>query len=315
MTKIITHHDADGLISAYLTSFAVKSPKILVAEKFGDTLEHLSDGTTQKLGKDSYMTDMRPDDPTYEGTVIDHHPGHPGLADRKYSLVWDQKPASILAWQKFKDKIPKSEWWKTMIGATGDGQPEKVPYEIWKECPQLMQKHKTFLSHSYGEWKVSYRPAYELLSSGVNAFARYGEYDTALRLIKKAKEPRDVINNPEFSIQKNKLSNTKTGDFAKVMQDAEIYPLKYMTLCIYNSPNIRLSGYIASVLSSQKDNMCVLAINKDNGSLSLRGQNANFIRGELNQLDYIDVDGHDGFCGGHISKSPYVLYKDIMGKL
>jgi len=303
MTKIITHHDADGLISAYLTSFGVKSPKIIVGERFGDTTE---------WEKGSYMTDMRPIDPSIEGTVIDHHPGHPGLADRKYSLVWDQKPASILAWQKFKDDIPKDQWWKTMIGAVGDGQPEKVPYEIWKECPELMQRTKTFISHSYGEWKVSYMPAYKLLSSGINAFARYGEYDTALRLIRKAESPKDIINNPEIVAQKSQLSNTKTGDFTKVMQSAEIYPLHYMTLCIYNSPNVRLSGYIASVLASSKENTVVLAVNSDNGSLSLRGDTANYIKGELNNLDYVNIDGHDGFCGGNITKHPYELLKDLM---
>ena len=302
MTHIFCHHDPDGLISAYLTSFGVKQPEIKVVEKFGDTSE---------WEKGDYMVDMRPDNPSIEGTVIDHHPGHPSLTERKYSLIWETRPASILCWKKFKDQIPKKEWWKTMIGAVGDGQPEKVPYEIWKECPELMQQHKTFIKHSYGEWKVSYRPTFQLLSSGINAFARYGEYDAALRFIKKANTPKDLINNSEINAQKSKLSNTTSGDFAKVIQNAEIYPLKYMTLCIYNSPNIRLSGYIASVLASSKENICVLAINEDNGSLSLRGDNANFIRGELNKLDYINIDGHDGFCGGHIDVHPSVLYKDI----
>jgi len=303
MTKIITHHDADGLISAYLTSFGVKSPNIIVANKFGDTAD---------WEKGSYMTDMRPIDPTIEGTVIDHHPGHPNLTERKYSLIWDSKPASILAWQKFKDDIPRSEWWKVMIGAVGDGQPEKVPYEVWAECPELMQKVKTFISHSYGEWKTSFRPAYQLMSSGINAFARYGEFDTALRLIKKAKVPSDIIDNTEINMQKSKLSNTKSGDFAKVIQDSRIYPMKNLTLCIYNSPNIRLSGYIASVLASSKENICVLAVNEDNGSLSLRGDTANYIKGLLtSKLDYIDIDGHDGFAGGHLDKHPNQLYKDL----
>jgi len=303
MTNIYTHHDADGLIAAYLTSFHVKSPKIIVTEKFGDT---------DNWEKDSYMTDMRPIDPSIEGTVIDHHPGHPSLTERKYSLIWDNKPASILAWQKYKDEIPKNEWWKTMIGAVGDGQPEKIPFEVWNECPELMQQHKTYIKHSYGEWKTSYRFAYQLLSSGINAFARYGEHDTALRLIKKAKTPRDIIENAEINRQKSKLSNTSTGDFVKVISDASIFPMKNLTLCIYNSPNIRLSGYIASVLASNKDTPCVLAVNEDNGSLSVRGDTANYIRGLLNQLDYVNIDGHDGFCGGRIEKHPDVLYKDLM---
>lgn len=302
MTTIFCHHDADGLISAYLTSFGVPNSKIQVVEKFGDT---------SSWTKGDYMVDMRPDNPSIEGTVIDHHPGHPQLIERKYSLIWETKPASILCWQTFQDSIPKNEWWKTMMGAVGDGQPEKIPHEIWKECPELMQPTKTFISHTYGEWKVSYRPAYQLLSSGINAFARYGEYDTALRIIKKAKSPSEIINHYELNIQKSKLSNTKTGDFAKVLQEAQIYPMKNLTLCIYNSP-IRLSGYIASVLASAKENICVLAVNELNGSLSLRGDTANFIKGELNKLDYVNIDGHDGFAGGKITKHPIELYKDLM---
>jgi len=303
MTKIITHHDADGLISAYFTSYGVKSPKIIIADRFGDTDE---------WEEGSYMTDMRPIDPSIKGYVIDHHPGHPPLTEREYSLIWDNKPASILAWDKFKDEIPEGEWWKVMIGAAGDGQPEKVPFEVWESCPELMQQHKTFIKYSYGEWKTSFRPAYQLLSSGINAFARYGEFDAALRFIKKAKTPRDIIDNAEINKQKSKLSNTTSGDFAKVMQDARIYPMSNLTLCIFNSPHIRLSGYVASVLASSKENVCVLAVNEVDGSLSLRGDTANYLRGVINKLDYINIDGHDGFCGGRVDKHPDILYNDLM---
>jgi hypothetical protein len=306
MTKIFCHHDADGLTSAYLTSFGVPEPEIIVVEKFGDT---------SKWVKGSYMVDMKPDDPNIEGIVIDHHPDHPSLAERKYSLTWETKPASILCWQKFKDSIPKSQWWKTVIGAVGDGQAEKIPFEIWNECPALMQYTNTFISHSYGEWKVSYRPVYQLLSSGINAFARYGDYNTPLKIMEKCKTPFDLISNSQVNMQKSKLSNTKSGDFAKVLQDARVYPLNNLTYIVYNSPNIRLSGYIASVIQSNKDVICALAVNEDNGSLSLRGDNANYIKGILSKLDYVTVDGHDGFCYDRetrvLTKDGFKYFKDV----
>jgi hypothetical protein len=306
MSKIVRcHWDADGLISAYLTSVGLGGAEIQV----GNYSKGF--GATYDLTKNDYMVDMKPQDPEWEGTCIDHHPGHPPLTERKYSLTWETKPASILCWQKFKDTIPKKEWWKTVMGAVGDGQAEKVPYEIWKECPELMQKHKTFIKHSYGKWQTSFRPAYQLLSSGINAFARYGEFKIPLNIIEEAESPSDIINDSRMNRQKSKLSNTTTGDFAKVLQDAIIYPLNNITLCIYNSP-IRLAGYIASVLLSSGDSISVLAVNELNGSLSLRGDNANYIKGELNKLDYVNIDGHDGFAGGKITKHPNVLYKDML---
>jgi hypothetical protein len=55
-----------------------------------------------------------------------------------------------------------------------------------------------------------------------------------------------------------------------------------------------------------------MAVNSVNGSLSLRGDLANYIKYKVEQLDYVHVDGHDGFMGGHVDKDPWIMYRDLM---
>lgn len=301
MTKISHHHDADGIISAYFTKYHIPDANIVRPETFGDTTG---------WEKGDYMVDMRPRDPTVDGFVIDHHPDHPGLTERNYSLVWGYKPASLLCWEKFKDEIPKDEWWKAAIGAAGDGQPEKLSWEIYESCPELIQDYTTYMGKSYGKWKTSSFPIYKMLSSPVNAFMRYREYDTAWDIISQSKSPMELLENREVQIQKSKLKK----DFQRIMQKhTTVIPMRNlkMQLAIYDSKNIRLSGYIASVLEGST-RTATMAVNSVNGSLSLRGDLANYIKYKVEQLDYVHVDGHDGFMGGNVDKDPWKMYRDLM---
>lgn len=301
MTKIRCHWDADGLISGYLTSFGVENPEIQVGEYSKGF------GATYDLGSDDYMVDMKPQDSDWDGDCIDHHPFHPPLTERKYSLIWKKKPASILCWKKFKEDIPKDEWWKVAIGAVGDGQPEKIPFEVWDSEPELYLDHNTYISKKYGQWKTYSQPAYRLLSSAINAFARYGEFEIALDLIKDAREPTNIIESPLVKKQKNKLSNSRTGDFSKAIKNCTIHSIGPMTLVVYDSKDARLSGYMASALEGSLDTGVVLAVNKSTGSLSLRGDMANYIQGKTKHLDYLTIAGHDGFC---FDKETRVLTED-----
>ena len=250
---------------------------------------------------------MRPDNPNIIGTVIDHHLDHPSFDKRKYKLIWDNVPASLIVWREFKDEIPQREWWKTVIGVVGDGQPNTIPFEIWNTSPELLMEIKTFGRMSYGKWQFSLHPVYSLLSSPINAFARFGDFETPLRIIKNAKSPFDIVENREAKSKKKELSDT----FDSVFSNSRMYNFKNLTVVIFNSPKARLSGYIASsILSSSKGT--VMAINEENGRLSVRGDLTNYYQGKLKDLDYISFSGHDGFMGGRLTDSPDRLLKDLM---
>jgi len=297
MIQIFAHHDADGLISAYFTKIGLgTNSKIVVTEEFGEA-PNWKDG--------DYMVDMRPKDPNFNGVVIDHHPDHPPISQRKYKLIWADKPASILCWEYFKDKIPKNEWWKVVIGAAGDGQVEKVPFEVFDSCPELF-KASVWKSKSWsGKWSISGYPAYKLLSSPINAFARFGQYDEALHIIEKAKTPLDILHSNDVYSKRDELKRV----FEDVMSKSDVYDFGNLKVIIFASQKVRLSGYIASVLG--EDVGTVLAINKVDGSLSLRGDLALYYKEKLKSLKYLEIDGHPGYMGGKIKVDPQKLIHDL----
>ena len=237
------------------------------------------------------------------------HNSHPSISERKYKLIWEDKPASLICWEHFKDKIPKKEWWKVVIGASGDGQVEKVPYEVFETSPELF-KVSIWKSKSWSsKWSISAYPAYKLLSSPINAFARFGQFNEVLSIIEKAKSPLDILHSPEIFRKKDELKRV----FEDVMSKADVYDFGNLKIIIFSSPKVRLSGYIASVLGN--DVGTVMAINSSTGSLSLRGDLALYYREKLKPLDYIEIDGHPGFMGGKIHTKPQKLIDDLFNLL
>lgn len=297
MVKIRTHHDVDGLISGYFTSLGIKSSDIEIWDgQFGDTTG---------LTKDDYMTDMRPSDPNWEGTCIDHHLPHPD--NRKYKLISDEVPASLIAFRKYQKEIPKSEWWKLAIGLMGDGQPELIPTEVFLECPMLMSRVKTSAKESYGNWKVSYFPVYKLLSSPINAFLRQRNFKMALNMVTFKNTPLEIINDTEAKIAKTNVRN----EYKRIIMSAESHEFNSLNVFFFTSA-YRMSGYIASSLQSSMGSKTVMCINTKTGRGSLRGDLAYYWRDKLKGKSYIVIDGHPKFCGVTFTGKPEQLIKDIV---
>ncbi len=293
------HHDPDGIVSAYFTHFAYPNYIMKSTDAFGDT---------KNFKKGDIMVDMRPDNPNIDGLVIDHHPGHPSLAKRKYKLIWDTVPASFICWREFKDKIPKKNWWKLAIGVCGDGQPELIPFEVFETCPELLKTPKTYMAVKYNKWSASFFPIYKGLSSAVNAYARFGELDMAMDLVKDANLPKDITTDPNVLTQKGRVKKA----FSDAMDQSYMEPFgNSFYVIIYNSRQCRLSGYIASVLQGSFKHATVLAINKSNGSASMRGDLALYYRGKLKSIKELQIDGHPGFMGGRLNGTTDKLLKDI----
>ena len=295
--KIHCHNDADGITSALFTWFGNPDYEIVMKREFGDT----SDWENGDI-----MVDMRPNDPSIEGLVIDHHPGHPD--ERNYYLIWDVRPASYIAFKQYKDSIPKSQWWKLAIGLGGDNQLELLDAEIFDSEPQLLYKVKTYAFHHYGSWQLAYYPLYKLLSSLVNSIIRIGDFENAINLVRFAERPLDIYHSEIAQEARNKVRD----EVKKVMSSCDIINLKDVHIVIFES-DYKLTGYIASVVEASKDTYgsTIMAINRRDGSLSVRGDLALYIKEKLEKLPYIEIDGHPGFMGGKIKYNPYAFIDEL----
>lgn len=305
--KLKSHHDCDGLISGHFATFGITDSEIdLTADTFGDT---------KGLTKEDWMLDMKPNNPNWDGTCIDHHFPHP--KERKYKLIPDIPdeyfhyanaivPASLITFEYFKDKIPKEEWWKVAAGVCGDGQPELIPKEIFDMCPTLLKYVSTSLYQSYGQWKISTRPLYETLSSSLNAFLRKGEFEQAINIIKYSSTPLDIYNNDEVKMAKSDIR----GDFTQAVKDADVFEFSNLAVVVFFS-QYRMSGYIASSLQKELSGKTIMAVNKRDGSLSLRGSFASYYKNKLKPLSYLEIDGHAAFMGGKVKKNYTKLISDM----
>jgi len=296
--KIRAHWDADGITAGYFTTFGVPDSELEIA------IYEDGFGTTKNLTKNDYIVDMRPQDMEWDGICIDHHLPHP--EERKYTLHGGEVPATLLAFNMYKDKIPKSEWWKIAIGLMGDGQPELIPTEVFETCPYLLKYVKTSAYQSYGKWNFGKYPVYKLLSSYINAFLRKGEYESAIQLLKYSDHPRTIMTSTDALAAKSDVKN----DFVSAIKDCEIIHYDNLAVVLFYS-RYRMSGYVSSSLLSHLDNKTVMAINTRNGSLSLRGDLSYYYRDTLKSLDYLTIDGHPGFCGGKLTDKVRRLVSDL----
>jgi hypothetical protein len=295
------HRDADGIIAAYFASFAYPDSNLQIWDgEFGDITG---------LQKGDVLLDMRPRTDLDGLIVYDHHGPYP--KDHKYILTTGPEPASFIVWNKYKDIIPKEEWWKLAIGLLGDGQPELIPYEVLEQCPMLLTKIKTssYQDKYTFKWKTNYFILYKLLSSGINALLRIRAYETALNLVKKAKTPMDIIHDKDSKLAKGKVKS----EFESINRTCEVYSFDNLKLCLYES-SYRMAGYVATMMNLE-DEVTTLAINKVDGSGSLRGDLALYWKGALKDLDYLEIDGHPGFMGARLKGKPERLIKDLSERL
>jgi hypothetical protein len=279
--NVSTHHDADGVASAVLFGLAQKIENIEFPERFGEITE------TGDV-KFNVCLDMKPFNPKWDGICFDHHPGHPEVKDRKYKLSFFDVPATLGIYNKFYDKIPKTERWKVAVGCVGDGQPELIPSSAIKAEPTLLDRVIT-VSERYGQLNTFDLPLYMRLSSPVNALCKIGNPYLAYQMLRDAKSPYEVFYDPKATKAKAELRSEET----RITKTDN--PLEIGDIIVWKvNTKYRITGTLG-IKMWNKTRRTTVIINEFTGSGSIRGVLTNLLIDELG--DKYSVGGHAGYAG------------------
>ena len=297
---IATHLDADGIYSAVLFSYAFNIKDVTIPEEFGD------------YGSEVHVSlDLGPPiNKGFTGVAIDHHT-HPKPMD--YHLIHEPCPTGLIVYNLFKDKIPKDMAWKVAGALVGDGQPEKIPNEIWEMFgKELLEKR----ARIYPQYKVNpkiykYISVYKLLSAPVNACCRAGYPLEAFKTVRNARTPSDILEHPTFNEMAQKIRNEEEKIWKEYGITGAISLNDYISIFSFGSQH-KMSGRIASKLKNIAQDKTWIVINEVRGEISVRGDLALYVASKLENSPF-KMGGHAGFCG---SKLPGELTaKDFVNTL
>lgn len=299
------HDDADGISSAVLLSHVFPVTKVFCPEDFG-VWEPKAD-LAKNYVPPNVCVDMIPQDSSWNGICFDHHPNHPPASERKYTLVWDQCPATKIIYDLYKDKIPKEHRWKIAVGLVGDGAANLIPSEIWRSYPELMHGYSTYVAEKYGKLTISIYPMYMRLSSFVNAACKIPDkWYIAYQVMKNARSPLDIVEDPALKACKDAVRD----EMSRILRDSRPIDLPYIRFWRIDSV-MKLERTIGWK-SNEKDHKTTLVLNTKTNRMSIRGVMSLLLFEELNKMGY-QVNGHPGFGGGRLVKgqTPQQLLKDI----
>jgi hypothetical protein len=291
--KLALHDDADGITSAVLMSYACKIYKVWAPDDFGEwpIVPYKVPGQQEYELPPDVCVDMVPANPDWVGFCFDHHPGHPPEEKRKYKLVYADVPASLIIYTVFKDFIPQEQRWKVVVGAVGDGQPELVPTEIWREFPVLLEECISSWE-KYGKVETVSYPLYMRLSSGINAACKLPEkWYVAYSVLRNAKSPWDLLSDPSLKAAKEFLDEERSKIYSEtnpiqLRNGIRIWPFASET---------KIERTLAWELW-EKDKKTTIAINTQTGRGSIRGTLATLIYEHLSANGF-KASGHPGFGG------------------
>jgi len=301
--KLAFHDDADGVSSAVLLSYIFKINKVWAPAEFGEwpIKPYQVNGKTE-IPPDACV-DMVPQNPAWEGFAIDHHPGHPPEGKRSYQLILGAAPTAVVVYTLFREVIPKDQRWKMVVGAVGDGQPELIPPDIWRDYPMLLEETVTSWER-YGKIETSNFPLYLRLSSGINAMCKLPEkWYNAYSVLRNAKSPWDLVNDTTLKSAKDIID----GERSKVYRETNPIQLRN---------GIRVWGFnsetkIERTVSWEmwdKDKRTIVAVNMTTGRGSIRGTLATLVYEHLSNNGF-QASGHPGFGG--LRLKPNQTFDDV----
>jgi len=283
--SIASHTDADGVCSLVLLSYRVSGRRAYFPENFGE------------LEEDTLIClDMVPVDTEWSGLCIDHHPHH--SENRRYTLIWDRVPTSLIVYRLVRDYIPEEERWKVAVGLVGDNQPELIPVEIWERFPELLDEYH-FTNYSYGSVKGGSYTLYKLLSSGINNLCRVNHPEIAVRILKNAESPLDLIR--DQSIREAREIVEK--ELKRVFEEGFLLEVGKILYFEFSS-DLNITSRVATLLW-KRDDTTVIVYNRRLGKGSVRGVLSTLIQKKLE--DVVPVGGHAGYMGFRIEPDTELL--------
>jgi len=315
--KLAMHNDADGISAGVLLSFILNIKKVWSPPDFGEwpIKPYKLPGKEEFEMPPDMCVDMVPQDPQWEGLAIDHHPGHPSEAQRKYQLIFGDVPASVVVYRCFRDYIPPEQRWKVVVGAVGDVQPETVPPEVWREHPELLEGSVT-LWKKYGKYSrssplsINTLPLYCKLSSGINAACKIPDkWFLAYSVLRNAKSPWELLKDASLKTAKTFVKDQHD----KVLEETSPILLRNGILFWSFSSEVAVERTLAWELC-EKEMKTVVAINEYTGRGSIRGVLATLVY-EHFAKNGLKASGHPGFGGLRLKQGQTAddIYKILVG--
>jgi len=288
--KIHAHRDADGVsaVAMYILAHNEAPTSVAFPEIFGE----FADDT-------EIMIDMYPNKPDFTGIVIDHHPDI--WKEKKFQLIHsDLKPASLLVFELFKNKIPEERWWYVAVGLTGDASDCLIPIEVHKKFPIL--RRSVAATGKYGSTKDL--PLWKYLPGIINAYCKTGRPQDALSTLLYCRDPIDLFEDEEGWDLKQLLMQ----EINRVEKNLKFVEITDSVLCASFYSDYNIGGTLASRWHSSTAKT-ILIVNRKDWSFNIRGDLTYWLIYLLKQqFPDINVGGHPQAAGG-------IMNPDIFKKL
>jgi len=304
--KLAMHDDADGLASGVLLTLVFKTEGVFCPKEFGRWPIVPMGGEIPP----DVCCDMIPHNPKWKGLAFDHHPGHLEESKRNYKLVWGPVPATLVIYKLFKEVIPPEHKWKVAVGLVGDGQPELIPPEIWRNYPSLLEYHAS-VWEKYGKLDFGNFPVYLKLSAPINAACKIPDkWYLAYQVLRNARSPYDILEDKPLLAAKRVVKE----ETDRIIRETSAINLKQWFRVWRIASKYRIERTLAW-RSEQRSHITTLVINEETKRCSMRGAMSELICQFLDRNGF-HIHGHPGFSGGTIAPSQTVeeMYK-VLQKL
>lgn len=303
--NVSTHDDADGIAAAVLFGEFLTANEREFFVDFPENFGYCS-------SKTDVVLDQVPMDLELDAIVLDHHSQHLGRRTYDYKLWYEEIPTTRMVYDLFKRQLQHK--WKVAIGVVGDGQPEQIPDEIWDQYPELFQEKCSLYTRGY-EITVYRNPLYFMLSSGINAISRMEDQKNdqlgpavAYNIAKDVKDPWELVNHSMCDMAKA-LSKKEEK---RILANYVPLDLGKAVLWVIET-DYSLCSLMATRLQSTVKKT-VIAVNRNDGRISIRGDQAGWVRRKLPDFA---IDGHSKWMGGVLDddQTPEDLRSALVAKI